>query len=93
MNKNELITAVINTAGVDVTRKQAEAVINAAVAAVTESLKNKERVQLIGFGSFEVKERPAHMGRNPRTGETMEIAASTLPVFKPGQALKSAVSE
>ncbi len=93
MNKNELITAVINTAGVDVTRKQAEAVINAAVAAVTESLKNKERVQLIGFGSFEVKERPAHMGRNPRTGEAMEIAASSLPVFKPGAALKNAVSE
>ena len=60
---------------------------------VTEALKAEDKVQIVGFGSFEVKKKAAHMGRNPRTGETMEIAASKNPTFKAGKALKDAVAE
>ena len=64
-----------------------------AIAAITDALKAEDKVQIVGFGSFEVKKKAAHMGRNPRTGETMKIAASKNPTFKAGKALKDAVAE
>ena len=87
MNKTELIAAVAEKSGLS--KKDSEA----AVAAITEALKAEDKVQIVGFGSFEVKKKAAHMGRNPRTGETMEIAASKNPTFKAGKALKDAVAE
>ena len=87
MNKTELIAKIAETSGL--TRKQAEAAVSAFTQTVTETLKSGDKVQLMGFGSFEVKERPARSGRNPATGETIEIAASKAPVFKPGKSFKN----
>ena len=89
MNKTELIAAVAEKA--DLSKKDAEAAITAAVEAITGALIEGEKVQLVGFGSFEVKERAARTGRNPRTKETVEIPASKVPVFKAGQAFKDAI--
>ena len=89
MNKTELINAVAEKAGLS--KKAAEAAVNATLSAITEGLKTEEKVQLVGFGSFEVKERPARVGRNPRTGESMTYPACKVPVFKPGKALKDAI--
>ena len=91
MNKAELINAV--AAAADVSKKDAEAVITAAVDTITAALKEGEKVQLVGFGSFEVKKRAARTGRNPKTKEAIEIPASAVPVFKAGKALKDAVSK
>ena len=91
MNKAELINAVAEAA--DVSKKDAEAVITAAVETITAALKEGEKVQLVGFGSFEVKKRAARIGRNPMTKEAIEIPASVVPVFKAGKALKDAVSK
>ena len=91
MNKAELINAV--AAAADVSKKDAEAVIVATVDAITQALSEGERVQLVGFGSFEVKKRAARTGRNPKTKEAIEIAASKYPVFKAGKALKDKVGE
>ena len=91
MNKTELINAVAVSA--DVSKKEAEAVITAALDAITAALKEGDKVQLVGFGSFEVKKRAARVGRNPKTKETIEIPASVVPVFKAGKALKDAVSQ
>ena len=91
MNKSELINAVAVSA--DVSKKEAEAVITAALDAITAALKEGDKVQLVGFGSFEVKKRAARVGRNPKTKETIEIPASVVPVFKAGKALKDAVSQ
>ena len=91
MNKAELISAV--AANADVSKKEAEAVITAALEAITAALKEGEKVQLVGFGSFEVKKRAARLGRNPQTKEPVEIPASVVPVFKPGKALKDAVAK
>ena len=91
MNKAELINAV--AAAADVSKKDAEAVITAAVDAITAALKEGEKVQLVGFGSFEVKKRAARTGRNPKTKEAIEIPASVVPVFKAGKALKDAVAK
>ena len=91
MNKAELINAV--AAAADVSKKDAEAVITAAVDTITAALKEGEKVQLVGFGSFEVKKRAARTGRNPKTKETIEIPASKYPVFKAGKALKDAVAK
>ena len=91
MNKAELINAAAEKAGLS--KKDTEAVINAAIDAITESLKNCEKVQLVGFGAFEVKARAERIGRNPRTKEQINIPASKVPVFKPGKALKDAVAE
>ena len=88
MNKTELIAAVAEKSGLS--KKDSEA---ATIAAITEALKAEDKVQIVGFGSFEVKKKAAHMGRNPRTGKTMEIAASKNPTFKAGKALKDAVAE
>ena len=91
MNKAELINAV--AAAADVSKKDAEAVITAAVDTITAALKEGEKVQLVGFGSFEVKKRAARIGRNPKTKESIEIPASVVPVFKAGKALKDAVAK
>jgi len=89
MNKTELSAAV--AAKADLTRKQAEAAVNAVVEAVGETLAAGGRVQIVGFGTFEVKNRPARKARNPRTGEEINISASKAPVFKAGKALKDIV--
>lgn len=90
MNKAELSGAIVAKTGL--TKKEAEKVINAVVDVISESLKAGEKVQIVGFGSFEVKERPARTARNPRTGEEIMIDASKAPVFKPGKALKDTVN-
>ncbi len=90
MNKTELIAAVADQT--DLSKKDAEAAITAMVDAVTAALKRGEKVQLVGFGSFEVKARAARTGRNPKTKESIQIAASKAPVFKAGKALKDAVA-
>ena len=91
MNKAELINAV--AAAADVSTTDAEAVIFATVDAITQALSEGERVQLVGFGSFEVKKRAARTGRNPKTKEAIEIPASKVPVFKPGKALKDTIAK
>lgn len=89
MNKTELIAAVAEKAGLS--KKDADAAVTAVFDAVTAELVKGEKVQLIGFGTFETRERAAKQGRNPRTGETMTIEASKVPAFKAGKALKDAV--
>ena len=89
MTKVELIASVAAEAGMS--KKDAEKAVNAALAAITEELKNGGKVSLVGFGTFEVRERPERPGRNPQTKEPMTIAASKLPAFKAGKALKDAV--
>ena len=91
MNKTELITAVAEKSGL--TKKDSEKAVNAVLDAITAELAQGGKVQVVGFGSFEVKERPARTGRNPRTGEPMELAASRAPQFKAGKALKDAVDQ
>ena len=90
MNKTELIAAVAERA--ELSKKDAEAAVSAAIDAITESLRREEKVQLVGFGSFEVKTRAERMGRNPQTKEQIPIPASKAPVFKAGKALKDAVA-
>ena len=90
MNKTELVAAVAEQA--DISKKDAEKALKAFVDVVTEEMKKGEKVQLVGFGTFEVSERAAREGRNPQTGETMTIAASKAPKFKAGKALKDAVN-
>ena len=91
MNKAELINAAAEKTGLS--KKDTEAAITAAIDVITEALTQNEKVQLVGFGSFEVKSRAARIGRNPRTKEQIEIPASKTPVFKAGKALKDAVSK
>jgi DNA-binding protein HU-beta len=89
MNKATLIAQIAEKSGLE--RKQAEKALDAFVDTVTSALKEGDKVQLVGFGSFEVKERAAHSGRNPATGETIEIQASKSPVFKAGKTFKDAL--
>ncbi|MBO5129105.1 MAG: HU family DNA-binding protein [Oscillospiraceae bacterium] len=91
MNKTELIASVSQSAGL--TKKDTERVINAALDAVTASLAAGEKVQLSGFGTFEVKAREARIGRNPHTKEAIEIPATNVPVFKASKALKDTVAK
>lgn len=91
MNKTELITAASERSGMS--KKDTEAVLNALLDAMTDALAQGDKVQLTGFGNFEVKQRDARVGRNPRTGETMEIAAAKVPAFKPGKLLRDRVAE
>ena len=91
MTKAEPITAV--AASAEVSKKDAEAVITATLDTITAALKEGEKVQLVGFGSFEVKPRAARIGRNPKTKESIEIPASVVPVFKAGKALKDTVAK
>ena len=91
MNKKELIAAAAAKAGT--TQKDAEAVINAALDTLTAALVNGDRVQVSGFGIFEVKTREARVGRNPKTKEAINIPASKVPAFKASKTLKDAVSK
>ena len=90
MNKNELVTSMAEKTGMKKT--EVEKVLKAFTDTVAEELKKGEKIQLVGFGTFEVSERGAREGRNPRTGETMKIAASKAPKFKAGKALKDSVN-
>ncbi len=90
MNKSELIAAIAAKTGE--TKKNAEAIVNAFVDVVTETLVKGDKVQLVGFGSFETRERAARKGRNPQTKEEIKIPASKAPVFKAGKALKDLVN-
>ena len=89
MNKTEFINAVAAKGELD--KKEAEKAVNAVFGAVTDALKAGDKIKLVGFGTFEVKERAEKQGRNPKTGEVMTIAASKIPSFKAGKALKDAV--
>ena len=90
MNKTELITAIAERA--DISKQDSEKALKAFVDVVTEELKKGEKVQLVGFGTFEVSERAAREGRNPQTGKTMKIEACKAPKFKAGKALKDAIN-
>ena len=89
MNKTELVAAIADKVGIS--KKDADAVIAAFTETVTKELKKGGKVQLVGFGTFEVTKRSARTGRNPQTGATMKIAASKAPKFKPGKAFKDAI--
>lgn len=91
MNKTELVAAVAEKAGLS--KKDTEAVVNAVFEVITDELVAGEKVSLVGFGSFDVKTRPEHTGRNPRTGEEITIAASRAPQFKAGKGLRDAVAK
>jgi DNA-binding protein HU-beta len=89
MNKSELISAVAEKS--ELSKKDATNAVEAVFESITSALQNGDKVQLIGFGNFEVRERAARKGRNPQTGEEIEIAASKVPAFSPGKNLKEAV--
>ena len=91
MNKTELIAAVAEKT--DLSKKDADAAVSAVLGAITDALKAGDKIQLVGFGTFEVRNRAAKQGRNPRTCETMTVPASKVPAFKAGKALKDAVAE
>ena len=91
MNKTQFVEAV--AAKADLKKKDAEAAVNAVIAVIEDALKAGDKVQLIGFGTFEVKERGARACRNPRTGETIQVAASKAPAFAAGKAFKDAVNK
>ena len=90
MNKTELVAAIAEQA--EISKKDAEKALKAFTDVVAEELKKGEKIQLVGFGTFEVSERAAREGRNPQSGETMKIAASKAPKFKAGKALKDAMN-
>ncbi|MBQ6927298.1 MAG: HU family DNA-binding protein [Oscillospiraceae bacterium] len=91
MNKAELVAAVAEKTGLS--KKDSEKAVNAAFETISAALVKGDKVQLVGFGSFETKERNARIGRNPRTKEEIEIPASRVPAFKAGKALKDAVAK
>lgn len=90
MNKSELIAEV--AAKAEITKKDADAAVNAVIDAITDALKAGDKVQLVGFGTFEIRTRGARTGRDPRTGKEIAIAASRAPAFKAGKALKDNVN-
>lgn len=90
MNKTELVSAIAEKSGLS--KADSEKALNALTDAVTSELKNGGKVQLVGFGTFEVSERAARTGKNPQTGEPLEIAACKAPKFKAGKALKDALN-
>lgn len=89
MNKTDLINAVAEKT--ELSKKDSTSAVNAVIEAITETLANKEKVQLIGFGNFETRDRAARKGRNPQDGTEIDIPATTVPAFKPGKSLKDAV--
>ena len=91
MNKTELVAAMADKAGIS--KKDAEKALGAFVEVVGESLKKGEKIQLVGFGTFEARERAAREGKNPQTGEKIKIAATTVPAFKAGKALKDLIAK
>ncbi|MBR2568756.1 MAG: HU family DNA-binding protein [Paenibacillus sp.] len=90
MNKSELITEVSETT--ELSKKDVTKVVDAVFDAISNALQTGDKVQLVGFGNFEVRERSARKGRNPQTGEEIEIPASKVPAFKPGKALKDGIN-
>jgi len=90
MNKAELIAQVAEKS--DLTKKDAERAVSALIEAVEEALVRGDRVQLVGFGTFEIRERAARKGRNPQTGQEIDIAATRVPVFKAGKSLREVIS-
>lgn len=91
MNKAELIASVAEKA--ELTKKDAEKAVAAVLASIEEALAGGDKVQLVGFGTFEIRERAARKGRNPQTGEEIDIAAAKVPVFKAGKALRESVAK
>jgi len=91
MNKSELVAAI--AAKAEVSKKDAEKVLAAFTATVTDELKKGEKIALIGFGTFETRKRAAREGKNPQTGAAIKIAATTVPAFKAGKALKDAIAK
>ena len=91
MTKADLVAAV--AAEVQLTKKDADKAVSALIETVTDALKNGDKIQLVGFGTFEVRERPERTGRNPRTKETITIPATKVPAFKAGQGFKAAISK
>lgn len=90
MNKSELVSAVAEKA--EMTKKDAEKALSAVLSSIEEALVGGDKVQLVGFGTFEVRPRASRMGRNPATGEQIEIQATKVPAFKAGKALKEIVA-
>ena len=90
MNKTELVAIIAEKTGI--TKKDAESVLSATIESITKALKDGDKVQLVGFGTFETRLRAARTGRNPQTGAEITIAEATTPVFKAGKALKDAVN-
>lgn len=90
MNKSELIDTIAE--GADISKAAAGNALESAIEAISQSLKKGDSVSLVGFGTFTVKHRPARMGRNPRTGEALQISAANVPGFKAGKALKESVN-
>ena len=90
MNKADLIESIANSA--DLSKASAGRALDAAIEAITKALKKGDTITLVGFGTFSVRHRKARMGRNPRTGEEIQIKASKVPGFKPGKALKDAIN-
>lgn len=91
MNKTELVAKVAEMT--DLSKKDAQRAVEAVFDAITDALKSGDKVQLMGFGNFEIRERSARKGRNPQTGEEIDIAASKVPAFKPGKALRESVTQ
>ncbi|WP_018751416.1 MULTISPECIES: HU family DNA-binding protein [Paenibacillaceae] len=89
MNKSDLISQVAEST--ELSKKDATKAVDAVFEAISEALQSGDKVQLVGFGNFEVRERSARKGRNPQTGEEIEIPASKIPAFKPGKALKDGI--
>ncbi len=91
MNKTDLVNAVSEKTGI--TKRDSESAVSAVIESITEALENGDKVQIVGFGTFEVRQRNARTGRDPRTKETIEIKASKAPAFKPGKALKDTLNK
>ncbi|TYP50870.1 HU family DNA-binding protein [Thermosediminibacter litoriperuensis] len=91
MNKAELISIMAEKSGL--TKKDSEKALNAFIEAVSEALSKRDKVQLVGFGTFEVRERSQRKGRNPQTGEEINIPAASIPAFKAGKALKDSINK
>ncbi|WP_408008882.1 HU family DNA-binding protein [Pseudalkalibacillus sp. A8] len=89
MNKNDLVNNIAEKEGL--TKKDVEAVVNSLLTEITDALKEGDKVQFVGFGTFETRERSSRTGRNPQTGETIDIPASIVPAFRAGNKLKEAV--
>ena len=91
MNKTELVAAVAEKA--EISKKDADSAVNAVIESIIEAVASKDKVQIVGFGTFEARERKEKIGQNPRTGEEIKIAASVVPAFKAGKAFKDATNK
>ena len=91
MNKTELVAAVAEKA--EISKKDADSAVNAVIESIIEAVAIKDKVQIVGFGTFEARERKEKIGKNPRTGEEIKIAASVVPAFKAGKAFKDATNK